>query len=202
MKTILSLLLVLVCLTAPAQDNKKKEKKVELYGYITDSFTKASVPVDSLLKIIVLNADSSVVDTAGVWRSSSYYGLQTTVYDVKVPARPAKYIIKAMHPDYETTYMNYEIKRIARNREFELPNLRMRRIQRSDYDKDGGSLQEVVVKATKVKMVYKGDTIVFNADAFNVPEGSMLDGLIKQLPGVELKDNGEIFVNGKKMIIK
>lgn len=199
MKTILSLLLVLVCLTAPAQDNKKKEKKVDLYGYITDSFTKASVPVDSLLKIIVLNADSSVVDTAGVWRSSSYYGLQTTVYDVKVPARPAKYIIKAMHPDYETTYMNYEIKRIARNREFELPNLRMRRIQRSDYDKDGGNLQEVVVKATRVKMVYKGDTIVFNADAFNVPEGSMLDGLIKQLPGVELKDNGEIFVNGKKI---
>ena len=27
----------------------------------------------------------------------------------------------------------------------------------------------------------------------------MLDGLIKQLPGVELKDNGEIFVNGKKI---
>ena len=48
-------------------------------------------------------------------------------------------------------------------------------------------------------MVYKGDTIVFNADAFNVPEGSMLDGLIKQLPGVELKDDGEIFVNGKKI---
>ena len=55
------------------------------------------------------------------------------------------------------------------------------------------------MKATKVKMVYKGDTIIYNADAFNVPEGSMLDGLIKQLPGVELKDNGEIFVNGKKI---
>ena len=31
-------------------------------------------------------------------------------------------------------------------------------------------------------MVWKGDTLVYNADAFNVPEGSMLDGLIKQLP--------------------
>ena len=48
-------------------------------------------------------------------------------------------------------------------------------------------------------MVWKGDTLVYNADAFNVPEGSMLDGLIKQLPGVELTDEGEIFVNGKKI---
>ena len=116
-----------------------------------------------------------------------------------MPAKPAKYIIKATHPDYETTYMAYEIKHVARNRDFEVPGIRMKRIQRSNYDKEGGTLQEVVVKATKVKMVYKGDTIVFNADAFNVPEGSMLDGLIKQLPGVELKDDGEIFVNGKKI---
>ena len=198
MKTILSLLLVLVCLTAPAQDNKKKEKKVELYGYITDSFTKASVSGDSL-KVLLLGTDSAVVDTARTFSYQSYLGFKTTGYEVNVPAKPAKYIIKATHPDYETTYMNYEVKRIGRNRAFELPSLRMRRIQRSDYDKDGGNLQEVVVKATKVKMVYKGDTIVFNADAFNVPEGSMLDGLIKQLPGVELKDNGEIFVNGKKI---
>lgn len=27
----------------------------------------------------------------------------------------------------------------------------------------------------------------------------MIDALIKQLPGAELKDNGEIFVNGKKI---
>lgn len=36
-----------------------------------------------------------------------------------------------------------------------------------------------------------------NADAFQMAEGSMLDALIEQLPGVELKDDGRIFVNGK-----
>ena len=41
--------------------------------------------------------------------------------------------------------------------------------------------------------------MAFNADAFNMPEGSMLDALIKQLPGVELKDDGQIFVNGRKI---
>ena len=32
-------------------------------------------------------------------------------------------------------------------------------------------LNEVVVKATKVKFYHKGDTIVYNADAFQLGEG-------------------------------
>jgi hypothetical protein len=59
------------------------------------------------------------------------------------------------------------------------------------------SLNEVVVKATKVKFYVNGDTLVYNADAFELAEGSMLDALIQQLPGVELKSGGDIEVNGK-----
>ena len=173
---------------------EKKEKKVYLWGYLSDSFTRSYVPD---VKVVVLRPDSSLVDSAKV--DNGYSTFKSSEYYLEVPAKPAKYIIKATHPDYETAYKNFEIKYVARNRDFEVPAIRMRRIQRSNYDKDGGSLEEVVVKATKVKMVYKGDTIIFNADAFNIPEGSMLDGLIKQLPGVELKDNGEIYVNGKKV---
>ena len=63
----------------------------------------------------------------------------------------------------------------------------------------GDTLQEVTVRASKVQMVWKGDTIQFDATAFNVPEGSMLDELIRRLPGVQLKDNGEIVVNGRRV---
>ncbi len=59
-------------------------------------------------------------------------------------------------------------------------------------------LKEVSVSATKIKMVMHGDTIVYNADAFQLAEGSMLDALVAMLPGAELKD-GEIKVNGKKI---
>lgn len=44
-------------------------------------------------------------------------------------------------------------------------------------------LGEAVVRATKIKMVMKGDTLVYNADAFQLSQGSMLDALIEQLPG-------------------
>ena len=202
MRTVLFLLCALATMTLQAQEqqqdstqvNAKKEKKLYLWGYLSDSFTRSYIPD---VKVVALRADSSFVDSAQV--SNGYGSFKSSEYYLQVPAKPAKYIIKATHPDYETTYMPYHIKYVARNRDFEVPSIRMKRIQRSNYDKEGGTLQEVVVKATKVKMVYKGDTIVFNADAFNVPEGSMLDGLIKQLPGVELKDNGEIYVNGKKI---
>ncbi|MBP3534974.1 MAG: hypothetical protein J6J53_03055, partial [Muribaculaceae bacterium] len=58
-------------------------------------------------------------------------------------------------------------------------------------------LDEVTVTASKVKMVMKGDTLVYDATAFRMAEGSMLDGLIRALPGAELNDNGQISVNGK-----
>jgi len=61
------------------------------------------------------------------------------------------------------------------------------------------NLNEVVVTATKIKMVMKGDTIVYDADAFRLSEGSMLDALIGQLPGAALDDKGQITVNGKKI---
>ncbi len=57
-------------------------------------------------------------------------------------------------------------------------------------------LNEVTVSVTRIKMVMKGDTIVYDANAFQLAQGSMLDALISQLPGAELED-GQIKVNGK-----
>lgn len=60
-------------------------------------------------------------------------------------------------------------------------------------------LGEATVKATKLMMVMKWDTLVYNADAFQLAEGSMLDKLISMLPGVELKKDGVITVNGRRV---
>lgn len=58
-------------------------------------------------------------------------------------------------------------------------------------------LKEVVVTATRIKMVVRGDTLVYDAAAFQLSEGSMLDALVSQLPGVTLNNQGQIKVNGK-----
>ena len=66
-----------------------------------------------------------------------------------------------------------------------------------EMEEDTRMLQEVTVKATRIKMVVRGDTLVYNANAFKLSEGSMLDALIKQLPGAELTKDGVIKVNGR-----
>ena len=171
---------------------QKKQRKVYLIGSVCDSFTKAAVEKPF---ITVMNEDSTVVDTI---TASTYkdWGSQMnrTDFRIKVPAVATKYIIRAQAPEYEDLYLDYEIKYVARNAYFNLPMLEMQK--RYAYDKE---LDEVEVVATKVQMVIKGDTIIYNADAFNVPEGSMLDGLIRQMPGVELSDDGVITVNGRKI---
>lgn len=60
-------------------------------------------------------------------------------------------------------------------------------------------LKEVVVTATRVKMVMKGDTVEYDAAAFQLNEGSMLDALVRQLPGATIDSDGVITVNGRKI---
>lgn len=62
--------------------------------------------------------------------------------------------------------------------------------------RDVVELQEQVVTATRVKLVMKGDTLVYDAAAFQLSQGSMLEDLVKQLPGATLED-GVIKVNGR-----
>ena len=184
----------MLAIAAGMDAQEKKTRTVNLYGHVKNSFTKVGIP-DT--KITLMTADSTVVDT---FRVATYGGRTykvNTQYKRKIPAVPRKYIILAQHPEYQDCYVDFEIKYVARNTYFDAPHHLM--VRKNRMDDLNQMLDQVEVKATKVKLAYKGDTIVFNADAFNVPEGSMLDGLIRQLPGVELKDNGEILVNGKKV---
>ena len=175
-----------------AQTAKKKNHvhTADLFGNVKDSFTGADLqPFVTLMK-----ADSTVIDTVtselpmGDYSKGGYYFSQE-------PVEVGKYIVKAVLNGYNDAYIDYHIKYIGRNVLFALPLIKMRK----KIDAEVHELDEVKVKATLVKLVHKGDTLVYNAEAFKVPQGSMLDGLIRQLPGAVLKDDGEIFVNGRKI---
>lgn len=74
--------------------------------------------------------------------------------------------------------------------------LRMKAGENSAHNR---RLDEVSVKATRIKMVMKGDTMVYDAAAFQLAEGSMLEELVRQLDGVTLDDDGVITINGQKV---
>lgn len=58
-------------------------------------------------------------------------------------------------------------------------------------------LGEAAVKASRILMVQKGDTIIYNAATLQMSSGSMLNNLVRALPGVQLHANGRITVNGE-----
>ena len=58
-------------------------------------------------------------------------------------------------------------------------------------------IDEALVTANLPKMMIKDDTVVYNADALRVPEGSVIEALVEVLPGAKIDDDGKISINGK-----
>ncbi|MHA4843175.1 outer membrane beta-barrel protein [Flavitalea antarctica] len=58
-------------------------------------------------------------------------------------------------------------------------------------------LEEVIVTAEKPPVIFKKDTIEFNAGSFNTKTNAVVEDLLKQLPGVEVDKDGNITINGK-----
>ncbi|MFR9165513.1 MAG: hypothetical protein ACLVKO_04495 [Dysgonomonas sp.] len=58
-------------------------------------------------------------------------------------------------------------------------------------------LDEAVVRAKIPDVVVKGDTIEYNADSYISDENSLLQDIIKKLPGIEVDAEGNIKANGK-----
>ena len=169
-KTIITALLALVAIVVYGQADstkvkKKKEDRISMYGTVADGFTKAAIPD---VKVILMHEDSTVIDTMTVWESHSWSSglgrsLGTTRFYFRISREPAKYILKVEHPNYETAFANFEMKQISKRRQdIEGPKVYLKKTAQAHHF-EGGSLDEVVVKATKVKMVWRGDTRRFNA---------------------------------------
>ena len=145
-------------------------------------------------KATLMRMDSTVVDSAvscppGTCES---FNKEESFYRLELK-EPGTYLLKLEHEGYETLWCTQEVKFYRRSTRIQFPTLRMKRLQKPRERQLG----EAVVKASRVKFYYKGDTLVYNADAFQMASGSMLDELIAQLPGVELNDEGQIKVNGR-----
>ena len=64
---------------------------------------------------------------------------------------------------------------------------------------DAIMLQGATVTAHASKVTLKADTFVYNAAAFRTPEGSVVEELVRRLPGAEVSDDGTVKINGKEV---
>ena len=152
------------------------------------------------VRVTSMTLDSTVIDA-----QFSYYEKKALVLSngigtlnfykchVKVPG-PGEYILRYELTGYSTLFQKVKIP--AR----ELGQ-RVRRWSAGNVYllPPTVKLGEAKVQASKILMVMKGDTLVYNADVLRMAAGTMLENLISELPGVQLDPHGQIFVNGRKV---
>ena len=64
---------------------------------------------------------------------------------------------------------------------------------------DAIMLKETTITGRAVKVTVKEDTFIYNASAYRTPEGSVIEELVKKLPGAQVSDDGTIKINGKEV---
>ena len=139
--------------------------------------SKTKVPVD-FASVVLLRPDSTAV-VASTTDENGGFKLTST--------QAGKYIVKVSFVGFKPFTKNVEL--TAEADSISLGNVLM-----SSNEKVLGT---ATVTATASRIEQKGDTTMFSASAYRVPTGSTLEALVKQLPGVEVSDDGTIKWNGK-----
>ena len=65
--------------------------------------------------------------------------------------------------------------------------------------KEGGMMLDGVEVVQEMPVSISGDTIIYNADSFKTGTEQKLEDILKKLPGVQVNEDGEIEVEGRKV---
>jgi hypothetical protein len=171
MKRFLSLMLLLLVTTAISFAQKR-----EITGKVIESDTKSAVAQTT---VQLLRSDSSFV--GGTVTSN------TGTFKIEVP-KNGRYILRISYVGYKTMYKSVNI---ASADGVALGTITL--------NPDAIMLKGATITAHLAKVQMKEDTFIYNADAYRIPEGSVLEELVKKLPGATVSDDGTIKINGKEV---
>ena len=168
-KIMIMSLLLTLSLTAMAQGKK-------ISGTIVD---KESNEAMMQVTVQLLKPDSTFV----VGAVSNMEG----VFTLTAP-KNGKYLLKLTSVGYVAHVQSVEMQK---SKDLDLGTIAMA--------PDAVMLEEAKITANAMKMVIKGDTTEFNADAYRTPEGSVVEELVKRLPGAQVSEDGKVTINGKSV---
>ena len=172
--TIFSLLIPSVC--AAQKEKSKLDGKISGNAHIIDGSTTENMP-QVTVQLFELPDTTFIYGT--VTDNEGWFNIK------KVPV--GEFLLRYSFMGYST--QEFSFKTVKEDRERALGVFKL-------YEKSI-MLTEAVIEDALPPTQVVDDTLMFNVSAFRVPEGSVLEELIKRLPGVEVDENGTITVNGR-----
>jgi hypothetical protein len=169
------LLLMFISCAFPAWAQRSA---IEIKGVVVEE--KGANPVEQAAVRLLSVKDSSFVRGAATSRDGSF---------VLTNIRAGDYLLHVSFLGFDPLYQPLQI--TGRTNPVNLGKLEL---------SDGAVLLgEVVAIGKAAEMVVRNDTTEYNAESFKVTEGSMLEDLLKKMPGVEIDSEGKVTVNGKEV---
>ena len=145
----------------------------KITGKVVESETQEELPQTT---VRLLKTDSTMV--AGV--VSDMNGR----FSIKAPAA-GRYILQVTCVGFKT----YAKRITVTDKDLALGSIPMKT--------DAIMLKAATVTKNVAKVTTSADTIIYNAAAYRTPEGSVIEELVKKLPGAEVSDDGTVTINGK-----
>ena len=146
--------------------------QVRFEGVITDSMGNTIMGAN----VIAVEKESQILDGFGISNNSGFYRIslkKNTEYQIKISFIGFQQIELDLNlsEDFEKNFV---------------------------LEQQAEALDEVEI-VYEMPVTIKGDTIVYNADSFNTGSEKKLGDVLKNMPGIEVTDEGTIEVEGKEI---
>ncbi|RRN78037.1 carboxypeptidase regulatory-like domain-containing protein, partial [Pseudoxanthomonas sp. SGD-10] len=104
-------------------------------------------------------------------------------------SKPGMFILRVSYPGYVNYVEHFTLTTERKSINFGQLNLRLK----------SKLLKEIIVKGEIAAIKIKGDTTEFNAGSYLIKPNSKVEDLLKQLPGLQIDQNGNISANGESV---
>ena len=149
----------------------------QISGQVVDRDTKDPIPQ---VTIQLLSAADSAFVAGALTEDDGAFRLNAS--------ENGRYILRFTSVGYQREHRNITIKDTAN---VDLGTVVM--------GADAIMLKNTTVTAQAVRVTVVEDTTIYNAAAYRTPEGSVVEELVKKLPGAEVSDDGTVTINGKRV---
>lgn len=149
---------------------------IKITGKLIDHDTKDGV---MMVTVQMLKSDSTYIK--GVLSD------EKGNFEIEAP-KNGKYILKFTSIGYVTLTKSVSV---SAGKDVALGNI--------VFSTDAIMLKEATVIGQAPPVTVQEDTFVYNASAYRTPEGSVIEELVKKLPGAQVDDDGKVTINGKEV---